>query len=131
VAWNGSDAVLLDFGHAQRLGQVSPIPGTAGFEAPELEKGLPNTCSTDAFSVGKVLQIELRKFVVKDDVKLQFVAHCLCIPDKQQRMSLRDAYGKLKEQQEARDHPMTKKAKIIPRKAAVHDPKIKILSLFR
>jgi serine/threonine protein kinase len=39
VIWNGTDAILLDSEHAQIIGDVSPIPGTTGFEAPEVERG--------------------------------------------------------------------------------------------
>ena len=46
VVWNGTNAVLLDFGRAQRVEQVLPVPGTEGFEAPEVEQGLANTYST-------------------------------------------------------------------------------------
>jgi serine/threonine protein kinase len=115
VIWNGTEAILLDFGHAQIIGEVSPIPGTTGFEAPEVEQGQANTHSTDAFSVGKLLLTAIDRFTEKDE-SLQSVAHGLCMPEWQSRLSLQDAYRKLKEHQKDQVRPASKKAKIFETK---------------
>jgi serine/threonine protein kinase len=50
---------ILDFGHAQQLGDapsfVDPRTATA-FSAPEIVKGMPLSTQADVYSVGKLLQ---------------------------------------------------------------------------
>lgn len=94
VIWNGMDALILDFGHAQRIGEVSPVPGTYGFEAPEVKQGKVNTTSTDSFSFGRLLLKVLDRATEKCKT-LHLVAEGLCMSDVRHRMSLQDALNKL------------------------------------
>lgn len=67
------------------------MPQITGFEAPEVEQGQANTYTTDAFSVGKLLVAAIDKFTEKHE-SLQTVAHGLCIPEWQDRLSLQGAH---------------------------------------
>ena len=109
VRVDSTNAILLDFGHAQRIGQVSPVPCTEGFEAPEVVQGLVKSYSTDAFSVGKLLLAAWQ--VHRKDAVLQAVSQGLCAPDKQHRMSLQHAFNMLEEHQKGQKRREAKKAK--------------------
>ena len=128
VVWNGTNVLLLDFGRAQRIGEVVPVPGTSGFEAPEVEQGLANTCSTDAFSVGKLLLAAINRFERKDKAVqyLQSIGEGLCVPERQHRLSLKDADSKLKEFERRHMRPSHKKAKIVEKERGLG---VKTLSL--
>lgn len=113
VVWNGMDVIVLDFGHAQKIGEVSPVPGTDGFEAPEVKRGEVNTTSTDAFSVGKLLLTVMGRATGKCK-KLHDIAEGLCMSDVRHRMSLQDALNKLiLTQNDGRDLHSLKKAKFL------------------
>ena len=110
VLWNGSTITLLDFGHAQKVGEVSPVPGTSGYEAPEIAQGHPNTRLTDAFSVGKLLLAGIDRFPEKDKTLLA-VAQRLCELDWQHRLSLDDASVELVDHQQNLTRATAKRAK--------------------
>lgn len=55
LRWSLGVVKLIDFGHAQSIGKATWYPGTKGFEAPEILKRMPNSTSTDAFSVGRII----------------------------------------------------------------------------
>ncbi|HXS98813.1 MAG TPA: protein kinase [Candidatus Limnocylindrales bacterium] len=48
-------AVITDFGLARQARAVSKTGGTAGYMAPELRAGLPNTVASDIYALGVVL----------------------------------------------------------------------------
>ena len=97
---------LIDFGHAQKIGEARWSRGTDGFEAPEIQKQkLPCTTQTDAFSVGKTI---LAIFTYLDNEEFQGtseeidllrtvdkVCSMLTEPDPESRWSLTRAYKEL------------------------------------
>jgi hypothetical protein len=63
------------------------VPGTEGFESPEISGGDVNTCLTDAFSVGKLL-LNVIQWLYNPPSKILDIANGLSTPEKEKRMSL-------------------------------------------
>jgi len=55
VRWSKGVVKLIDFGHAQLLAEAKRVPGTRGYEAPEVERGEVPTIASDAYSVGMTI----------------------------------------------------------------------------
>lgn len=55
IRWSNGVVRLIDFGHAQSISEATWVPGTQGFEAPEILNRMPCSTKTDAFSVGRII----------------------------------------------------------------------------
>ena len=55
VRWSKGVVKLIDFGRAQLLAEAKNVPGTRGYEAPEVERGEVPSIASDAFSAGKTI----------------------------------------------------------------------------
>jgi hypothetical protein len=60
--WNREEIRLIDFGHAEDITNARWMPGTEGYQAPEILNEMACSTKTDAFSVGKTISRECRAF---------------------------------------------------------------------
>jgi serine/threonine protein kinase len=99
VLWNSvtKTAFLADFGHAQRAVAAKSYAGTVGYTAPEvLQKDVPHSCQTEAFSVGQtLLNVSSKVQVGTGMMHVERVAEQLALEDPEMRISLDDAREEL------------------------------------
>lgn len=98
VRWSKGVVSLIDFGHAQPINLAVWVPGTRGYQAPEIVDRMPCSVMTDAFSVGRTIietletfcndgnQEENHPYVILDNVGCR-----LCDPTFDSRWSLQQA----------------------------------------
>ena len=55
VRWSKGVVKLIYFGRAQLLAEAKNVPGTRGYEAPEVERGEVPAIASDAYSAGKTI----------------------------------------------------------------------------
>jgi Protein kinase domain len=97
VLWDGTEkrVLLIDFEHAQEEVNAQSYTATRKYEAPEITLGNPHSRKSDAYSVGKTLESEIKKFhsPVAQNI-LDVVASLLMVSDSE-RLSLMEAETQL------------------------------------
>jgi len=97
VRWSNGVVKLIDFGHAQLLAEAKPVPGTRGYEAPEVERGEVPTIASDAYSVGMTIsyfyeKVEVGHVLGSTSLAIRAIVDCLTRADASCRMTISGAH---------------------------------------
>lgn len=101
VRWSNGIVRLIDFGRAQQINSATWVPGTEGYEAPEILDRMPCSLKSDAFAVGCTIMKHMDA-LVKNKVQqswnyliLHEIVKGLTDPSVVSRWSLKQALGVL------------------------------------
>ena len=98
VRWSKGVVKLIDFGRAQLLADAKNVPGTRGYEAPEVERGEVPAIASDAYSVGKTIGYFLEQVLERGhtldstSLVIKTTVDGLTRADSIDRMSVSDAH---------------------------------------
>ncbi len=103
LRWSDGVVRLIDFEHSQCIDNAEWVPGTEGFEAPEILNHMPCSTETDAFSVGRIILTMLDGLLDKESshqnhicLSLHDIAVKLTDSDSKLRWSLTQALHKIR-----------------------------------